>query len=173
MFSRIGQRRKARKKRAAGSDTSLVMLLRRHSRSARMMSIGMFIQWIDMDIPEFRISAVICEIVIRIPAQTRQDVWTTIRGADVREDSPAEAMDLFKLFIHDLSTGHVIRQHREVDYNGNFIKAQPKRRSGGPSGMDDAEARCQSPRDHFECLGAALIVALFPLCPGVRRPPGI
>jgi hypothetical protein len=46
----------------------------------------------------------------------------------VREDS-AEA-DLFKLLIHDLSTGHVIRQHRQVDYYGNFIKSAPKKRAG-------------------------------------------
>jgi hypothetical protein len=47
----------------------------------------------------------------------------------VREDS-AEA-DLFKLLVHDLSTGHVIRQHREKDYNGNFIKKEPHRKGRG------------------------------------------
>lgn len=48
----------------------------------------------------------------------------------MREDS-AEA-DLFKLLIHDLSTGHVIRQHREKDYYGNYLK-QPKRARGPAS----------------------------------------
>lgn len=90
--------------------------------------ISMFIQWIDMYSESH--FAVIRE-VYKNPGSTRQDIWAAIHGADVREDS-AEA-DLFKLLVHDLSTGHVIRQHREVDYHGNFVKAQPRRRTGSPS----------------------------------------
>jgi hypothetical protein len=30
--------------------------------------------------------------------------------------------DLFKLLIRDLSMGSVIRQFRETDYHGNFVK---------------------------------------------------
>ena len=48
-----------------------------------------------------------------------------------REDS-AEA-DLFKLLIDNLSMGHVIRQHRETDYQGNFI-SKPKRKAKRGSG---------------------------------------
>lgn len=43
----------------------------------------------------------------------------------MREDS-AEA-DLFKLFVQDLSMGHVIRQHRETDYEGHFLKVPSKK----------------------------------------------
>ena len=50
-----------------------------------------------------------------------------MHGSIVREDS-AEA-DLFKLLIHDLSTGHVIRQHRQKDYDGKFIKETPRPRT--------------------------------------------
>ena len=90
--------------------------------------IGMFINWIDMySEPHF---AVIREIY-KSPGTTRQQIWDAIHGEAVREDS-AEA-DLFKLLIHDLSTGHVIRQHREKDYYGNFLKAPPRRRTGTPS----------------------------------------
>ena len=39
--------------------------------------------------------------------------------------------DLFKLLFRDLSTGGVIRQHREVDYYGNFVPKAPERRSRG------------------------------------------
>jgi hypothetical protein len=67
--------------------------------------------------------------VYKSPGCTRQQIWQAIHGADVREDS-AEA-DLFKLLVHDLSTGHVIRQHRERDYYGNFIKREPERRGRG------------------------------------------
>src|ERR1019366_3186155 len=62
--------------------------------------VRMFIQWIDMySEPHF---AVIKE-VYKSPGCTRQQIWQAIHGADVREDS-AEA-DLFKLLVHDLSTG--------------------------------------------------------------------
>jgi hypothetical protein len=49
-----------------------------------------------------------------------------------REDS-AEA-DLFKLLIRDLSTGSIIRQIRDKDYAGNFLrKPALKRRKGTPA----------------------------------------
>src|SRR5207302_1338746 len=45
----------------------------------------------------------------------------------VAEDS-ADA-DVFKLLIRDLSTGGVIRQHRETDYQGNFVKKAPAKKA--------------------------------------------
>ncbi|MCE8006837.1 hypothetical protein [Aestuariivita sp.] len=61
---------------------------------------------------------------------TRGEIWQRLRQTRPREDS-AEA-DLYKLLFHDLSTGHVIRQHRPTDAFGNFIKqTAPKRR--GPA----------------------------------------
>lgn len=88
--------------------------------------VRMFIEWIDKYAePHF---AVIRHI-FKSPGSTRHQVWSSIHGADVREDS-AEA-DLFKLLIHDLSTGHVIRQHREKDYYGNFKKNEPQRKGSG------------------------------------------
>jgi hypothetical protein len=90
--------------------------------------ISMFITWIDMYSEAH--FAVIRE-VYKSPGTTRQQIWATIHGEVVREDS-AEA-DLFKLLIHDLSTGHVIRQHRQTDYYGRFVKAQPKRKTDSTS----------------------------------------
>jgi hypothetical protein len=58
---------------------------------------------------------------------TRHDIWLNLYSTNVREDSP-EA-DLFKLIIHDLSVGHVIRQFRPTDYYGNFIKQPTARKS--------------------------------------------
>jgi hypothetical protein len=85
--------------------------------------IRLFIEWIDKySEPHF---AVIKEVHKKI-GLTRAEIWAEIHGEAVREDS-AEA-DLFKLLIHDLSVGHVIRQHREVDYQGNYIK-QPAKKS--------------------------------------------
>jgi hypothetical protein len=56
---------------------------------------------------------------------TRGEVWRRLGRQAVREDS-SEA-DLFKLLFHDLSTGRIVRQHRETDYAGNFL-AKPTRK---------------------------------------------
>ena len=55
---------------------------------------------------------------------TRGGIWRKLGRQPVREDS--SDADLFKLIIRDLSTGGIARQHRETDYNGQFI---PKRKS--------------------------------------------
>jgi hypothetical protein len=60
---------------------------------------------------------------------TRGAIWRKIGKGVVREDS-ADA-DLYKLLFRDLSTGGIIRQHREVDRFGNFILKQTQRRPKG------------------------------------------
>lgn len=62
---------------------------------------------------------------------SRGAVWRKIGKGSVREDS-ADA-DLYKLLFRDLSTGEVVRQHRETDYYGNFI-AKPRERKSSSSG---------------------------------------
>lgn len=65
---------------------------------------------------------------------TRGAIWRKIGKGAVREDS-ADA-DLYKLLFRDLSTGSVIRQHRETDYHGNFIaKAQARRPPSSGAGQ--------------------------------------
>lgn len=54
---------------------------------------------------------------------TRLGIWKSVSNIIPREDS-AEA-DLFKLLIRDLSTGGVIRQYRETNYHGEFVKKPP------------------------------------------------
>lgn len=63
---------------------------------------------------------------------SRGEIWRRIGREPAREDS-ADA-DVYKLLIRDLSTGGIIRQHREVDYHGNFV-AKPKKKTtkGGAS----------------------------------------
>ncbi len=70
------------------------------------------------------------------------EIWKELSGKSVREDS-LEA-DLFKLLVRDLSMGSVIRQHRQTDYYGNFLK-KPVKKQGAPSrtmksAFDDAES---------------------------------
>lgn len=54
---------------------------------------------------------------------TRGAIWDKIGKEKVHEDS-SEA-DLYKLLFRDLSTGGIIRQHRETDAWGNYLK-QPQ-----------------------------------------------
>jgi hypothetical protein len=130
---------------AAESEEKRILIrnLLSNSASTKICSddvVRMFINWIGI-FSEAHF-AVIREIYQK-PGSTRQEIWQKIHGSEVREDS-AEA-DLFKLLIYDLSTGHVIRQHKEKDYNGNFIVSPSRRQSrvnqGGPrpatSAFDD------------------------------------
>ena len=56
-------------------------------------------------------------------------IWKKIGKWPVREDS-ADA-DLYKLLFRDLSTGGIIRQHREIDRFGNFVPKPTQRRPKG------------------------------------------
>lgn len=72
------------------------------------------------------------------PGSTRFDIWAGIYGEIPREDS-AEA-DLFKLLMRDLSTGGVLRQARDVNELGQFVRKRPQRTRGAssPSTMESA-----------------------------------
>ena len=117
------------------------MLIRNELRNAAAKEqicsddvISMFLVWVDRyNEGHFKI----IREIYKNPGTTRHEIWQALNGREVREDS-AEA-DLFKLLIHDLSLGRVIRQHREVDYQGNFIKSRTQRPRGNTmaSAFDD------------------------------------
>ncbi len=92
------------------------------SRLSSDRVVELFIDWLHT-YSEFHF-AVIADLYGN-PAATRGDMWNRIGTGDVREDS-ADA-DLFKLLFRDLSTGGIIRQHRDTDYQGNFVKRPPTR----------------------------------------------
>ncbi len=90
--------------------------------------VRLFIDWIaDYSDLHFKVIGAI----YNIDGITRGGVWRKISQTQAREDS-ADA-DLFKLLFRDLSTGGVIRQHREVDYHGNFIAKTASKRPPGVS----------------------------------------
>ena len=91
--------------------------------------VRLFIDWIgEYSELHFQVIAAIYNSV----GISRGAVWRKIGKGRVREDS-AEA-DLYKLLFRDLSTGSIVRQHRETDYHGNFIaKARKPRTKGGGS----------------------------------------
>lgn len=80
--------------------------------------IRMFLDWIkNYSELHFRIM----ETIYNQPEGiSRFEIWEKLGRQRVREDS-AEA-DLFRLVIRDLSTGGIIRQHRNVTYDGQFLK---------------------------------------------------
>ena len=79
--------------------------------------VRLFIHWIDQ---YHETHFMVIKDIYRSPRSTRAQIWDRIRGPRPRENS-AEA-DLFRYLIRELSTGGVIRQERETDPAGNFLK---------------------------------------------------
>lgn len=96
--------------------------------------LRLFIDWLDTYHEAH--FAVIREIY-KNPGVTRYDIWMTLKGEMVREDS-ADA-DLYKMLIRDLSMGGVIRQARATTEDGQFLrKPQPIHKRPAPSTMESA-----------------------------------
>ncbi len=102
--------------------------------------VRLFIEWIER---YHESHFAVIRAIYRDQGCTRADIWQSIYGRPVAENS-AEA-DLFKLLIRDLSTGSVIRQHRDTTPDGHFIRKQrtPTRRGAASpvmkSAFDDTE----------------------------------
>lgn len=84
--------------------------------------IRLFLEWIKK-YSELHFSVI--AKIYNAHGVTRGLVWEALGREAVREDS-ADA-DLFKLLFRDLSTGGIIRQHRDTDWQGNYIKKAPQR----------------------------------------------
>lgn len=97
--------------------------------------VRLFLDWVDLYHEAH--FAVIREF-FQNPGSSRYETWTALYGELPREDS-AEA-DLFKLLIRDLSTGGVVRQERDVNSLGQFVRKTPQRRRHGtaPTTMESA-----------------------------------
>lgn len=99
--------------------------------------VRLFIDWLEIYHESH--FAVIREIYSN-PGSSRFEIWTNLYEETPREDS-AEA-DLFKLLIRDLSTGGVLRQERDVNHLGQFVRKTPLRRRSpstkSPSTLESA-----------------------------------
>jgi len=96
--------------------------------------LRLFITWLDTYHESH--FAVIREIY-QNQGSTRYDIWTELYGATPREDS-AEA-DLYKLLFRDLTMGSVIRQARDTNEAGQFLRKRPAHRRGpAPRVMESA-----------------------------------
>lgn len=97
--------------------------------------VRLFLDWLDL-YHEVHFSVI--REIFKNPGSTRFDIWSELYGEIPREDS-AEA-DLFKLMVRDLSTGGVIRQERDVNELGQFVRKRPQhtRRGMAPTSMESA-----------------------------------
>jgi len=97
--------------------------------------VRLFLDWLDL---YHEAHFAVIRTIFKNPGSTRLDIWSDLYGETPREDS-AEA-DLFKLLIRDLSTCGVIRQEREVNQLGQFVRNRPQRtrRSSAPTTMESA-----------------------------------
>jgi hypothetical protein len=102
--------------------------------------IRLFIEWIDYyNEIHFKVIRVIFQNTST--GISRAAIWEKVYGDPAREDS-AEA-DLFKLLIRDMTMGGIIRQPRETDRHGRFVKkstAGRKKKAGSrtmKSAFDD------------------------------------
>lgn len=98
--------------------------------------IMLFIDWISM---YHETHFLVIKEIYKNKGITRGQIWHNLNDTQPREDS-MEA-DLFKLLIRDLSTGGIIRQHRETDYFGNYIKKSTNKPKTGTlkSAFDNVE----------------------------------
>jgi hypothetical protein len=93
--------------------------------------VRIFLDWIRM-YNEVHFS--VMREVYKNPGSTRYDIWVSLYGETTpREDS--SAADLFRYLIRELNTGGVIRQPRETNIAGQFMRKKAQRRNGPVSSM--------------------------------------
>ena len=94
--------------------------------------VRLFLDWLEL-FHEAHF-AVIREIYEN-PGTTRFYIWSDLYG-EVPRDNSAEA-DLFKFLIRDLSTGGVIRQEKDVNQLGQYVRKRPtKTRGAAPTTLE-------------------------------------
>jgi len=82
--------------------------------------IRLFLHWVEL---YHETHFVVVRAIYRSHRITRGQLWNVIRGKPRPREDSYEA-DLFKYLIRDLSTGGVIRQERQTDGYGNFVKKE-------------------------------------------------
>ena len=103
--------------------------------------IRLFLHWVEL---YHETHFVVVRAIYRGHRITRGQLWNAIKGKPKPREDSYEA-DLFKYLIRDLSTGGVIRQERQTDVHGNFVKkeSQAHRQPAGnvmKSAFDDTES---------------------------------
>lgn len=122
-----------------------------NAAASRLVSddvVSLFIDWIAA-YSDFHFEVI--GAVYQQREVTRGGIWQALGKPVAREDS-AEA-DLFRLLVDDLSQGRVIRQVRQTDAHGRFLKAQPKRTPKGQASKTMKSAFATDKAYHLTELG--------------------
>ncbi len=94
--------------------------------------VRLFIDWIDR---YHEVHFAIVRSVYQNRGMTRLDIWESLRADPTLPREDSSDADLFRMLIHDLNTGRIMRQIRYVDpVTGQFMKKsatgpKPKGRS--------------------------------------------
>jgi hypothetical protein len=110
----------------------LIRNLLANAASAKLASddvIKLFLEWIKK---YSELHFAVISAIYNSAGITRGGVWRKLGRDTVREDS--SDADLFRLLIYDLNVGRIIRQHRETDYQGNFLAKRTHRSAPTPKG---------------------------------------
>ncbi|MGB8030111.1 MAG: hypothetical protein WCF30_10640 [Terracidiphilus sp.] len=89
--------------------------------------IRIFLDWIRM---YNEVHFAVMKEVYKNPGSTRYDIWVSLYGESTPREDSSQA-DLFRYLIRELSTGGVIRQPRETNAAGQFMRRRPQRRAYG------------------------------------------
>lgn len=98
--------------------------------------VRIFLDWIRM---YNEVHFAVMKEVYKNPGSTRYDIWVSLYGEDTPREDSSQA-DLYRYLIRELNTGGVIRQPRETNAAGQFMRKRPQRRRPGsaPSTMDSS-----------------------------------
>jgi len=97
--------------------------------------IRLFLDWINL---YNEVHFAVIREIFQNPGSTRFDIWSGLYGDIPREDS--SAADLYKFLIRELSTGGVIRQERDTNAVGQFVRKRARniRRGNVPTTLESA-----------------------------------
>jgi hypothetical protein len=107
--------------------------------------IRLFLEWIKI---YSELHFAVIGAIYNSAGITRGGVWRKLERSAVREDS--SDADLFRLLIRDLSTGGIIRQHRETNYAGNFVSKRPQRSPSSARGESKVMKSAFDDEDQYE-----------------------
>ena len=89
--------------------------------------VRIFLDWIRM---YNEVHFAVMKEVYKNPGSTRYDIWVSLYGENTPREDSSQA-DLFRYLIRELNTGGVIRQPRETNAAGQYMRKRPQRRSPG------------------------------------------
>jgi hypothetical protein len=89
--------------------------------------IRIFLDWIRI---YNEVHFAVIREVFKNPGSTRYEIWISLYGEDTPREDSSQA-DLFRYLIRELSTGGVIRQPRETNAGGQFMRKRSHQRPHG------------------------------------------